>query len=303
MDKGLIVKSNSGFYYVKNIEDATQNSDEVIECRARGIFRKEHRSPLVGDWVLFSKNGSSGTIEEILPRKNSLVRPPVANIDMLVIVASTTQPAPNLLMIDRLIALAERKGIEPVVAVSKCDLADGAELIDIYNKVGIRAFAASGKTGEGIDELKSLIAGKIGAFTGNSGVGKSTILNRIDPALSLSTAEISQKLGRGRHTTRIVELFYTCGGYIADTPGFSTIEPGKFDPILKDDLQYAFREFAPYIGQCRFTGCSHTKEKGCAVLAAVESGVIPASRHKSYCEMYEEAKGIKEWELKKKNDA
>lgn len=298
MNKGLIVKSNSGFYYVKNVEDSTQNSQDVIECRARGIFRKEHRSPLVGDWVLFSLNGA-GTIEEILPRKNCLVRPPVANIDMLVIVVSTTQPVPNMLMIDRLIIMAEQKNIEPVVVVSKCDLRDGTDIIDIYNKVGIKAFAASGITGEGIDELKKLIAGKIGAFTGNSGAGKSTILNSIDPSLSLNTGEISRKLGRGRHTTRIVELFYTCGGYVADTPGFSTIETGKFDPILKEDLQYAFREFAPYIGQCRFTGCSHTKENDCSVLEAVRNGTIPASRHKSYCEMYEEAKGIKEWELKK----
>lgn len=290
--EGLIVKSNSGFYYVKC-------ADDIIECHARGIFRKEHKSPLVGDRVFLSKDGTTGTIEEILPRKNSLVRPPIANIDMLVIVVSTTQPVPNLLVIDRLIVTAEQKGIEPVVVVSKGDLCDGDDLCTIYKQAGITSFAASGVTGEGIDELKKLIAGRIGAFTGNSGVGKSSILNRLDPSLVLETGEISHKLGRGRHTTRIVELFCTCGGFIADTPGFSSLDAGKVDPILKENLQFVFREFAPYIDHCRYTGCSHTKEDGCAVLEAVKNGDIAASRHKSYCAMYEEAKDIKEWELKK----
>ncbi|CDZ24401.1 putative ribosome biogenesis GTPase RsgA [[Clostridium] cellulosi] len=292
MIEGIIVKANSGFYYVKC-------DSGVIECRARGIFRKQKITPLVGDRVRISQTGDSGTVEEILPRKNSMIRPPVANIDILFIIVSTVEPEPNMLVIDKMIAAAEQKGIEPAVIVTKNDLKDGSDIVATYNKAGIKSFFASGITGEGIEELKSLICGHIGAFTGNSGVGKSTLLNRIDPSLSLSTGEISKKLGRGRHTTRLVELFETCGGYIADTPGFSSLDTFKFEPILKEDLQYVFREFEPYINKCRFTGCSHTKETGCAVLEALKNGEIAPSRHKSYCEMYEEAKNIKAWQLKK----
>lgn len=289
---GIIIRANSGFYYV-------ETDGGVVECRARGIFRKRHTPPLVGDRVSISESGAAGVIEEIMPRKNSLVRPPVANIDRLFIVISTTQPEPNFLVIDRLIAIAEKRGIEPVIVISKDDLKDGGDIIKTYKMAGLCAFAASGVTGEGIEELRGLISGHIGAFTGNSGVGKSSLLNLIDSSLSLDTAKISLKLGRGRHTTRLVELYKTCGGYIADTPGFSSIETEKIEPILKDDLQYVFREFEPFIGKCRFTGCSHTKEDGCAVLEAVKDGKIADSRHKSYCLMYAEAKEIKEWELKK----
>jgi ribosome biogenesis GTPase len=289
---GFILKSNSGFYYVKC-------GDRVIECHARGIFRKEHQSPLVGDKVLVSQQGVTGMIEEILPRKNSLVRPPVANIDFLVIVIATTQPEPNFFVIDTLTAAAQQKGIEPVIAVSKSDLRDGSEICDIYRRAGFNSFIASGLTGEGVGELQKLIRGRIGAFTGNSGVGKSSILNLINPDLTLNTGEISHKLGRGRHTTRIVELFETCGGFIADTPGFSAIEMNRFEPVLKENLQFSFREFAPFLDNCRFTGCSHTKEDGCAVIEAMRQGIIPKSRHDSYCGMYEEAKSIKEWEIKK----
>jgi len=287
-----LLKQTADFYYVKC-------DSGVIECRARGIFRKQKITPLVGDRVRISQTGDSGTVEEILPRKNSMIRPPVANIDILFIIVSTAEPEPNMLVIDKMIAAAEQKGIEPAVIVTKNDLKDGSDIVATYNKAGIKSFFASGITGEGIEELKSLICGHIGAFTGNSGVGKSTLLNRIDPSLSLSTGEISKKLGRGRHTTRLVELFETCGGYIADTPGFSSLDTFKFEPILKEDLQYVFREFEPYINKCRFTGCSHTKETGCAVLEALKNGEIAPSRHKSYCEMYEEAKNIKAWQLKK----
>lgn len=293
--EGIIIKSNSGFYYVKC-------GDEVIECKARGIFRKEHISPLVGDRAYVSKQGNRGMVEEILPRRNSLVRPPVANLDTLFILVSTTQPEPNFQVVDRLTAIAQVKGIEPIILVSKNDLRGGEKIVETYQKAGFTSFFASGITGEGVDEMKKLICGHVGAFTGNSGVGKSSLLNSIDPRLALGTGEISKKLGRGRHTTRTVELFETCGGYIADTPGFSALENGKLEPILKDDLQYAFREFEPFLGKCRFTGCSHTKETGCAVLEAVKNGEIPRSRHLSYCEMYEEARAIKEWELKKQKD-
>lgn len=299
MIEGIIVKANSGFYYVKKLSNGEDTESGIIECHARGIFRKKHLSPLVGDRVSVTMEANSGTIEEIHGRKNSLIRPPVANIDFLMIVASTTQPVPNLLVIDRLTVTAREKGIEPYVVFSKGDLEEVGDLCDIYNKAGITSFAASGKTGEGIEKIKKLIKGRVGAFTGNSGVGKSTILNALEPSLSLDTGEISKKLGRGRHTTRIVELFSVCGGFIADTPGFASLDLLKFEPVLKDDLQYAFPEFEPYINKCRFTGCSHTKENGCAVLEAVKSGIIPKSRHESYLAMYEEAKNIKEWELKK----
>jgi ribosome biogenesis GTPase len=298
MTEGLIVKANSGFYYVC----VGSEHSEIVECHARGIFRKKHFSPLVGDRVMISQNGAAGQIEQILPRKNSLARPPVANIDTLFIVVSTTQPKPNLYVIDSLTVMARQKGIEPVIIVSKTDLKSGQEIIDIYNKAGFICFAASGVTGEGIDRLKELIAGKTGAFTGNTGVGKSTILNRLDPTLSCATGEISEKLGRGRHTTRIVELYNVCGGWIADTPGFAAFNAEGSEPVLKEDLQYMFKEFAPYLDGCRYTGCSHIKESGCAVLKAVENGEIPRSRHDSYCKMYEEAKHIKEWELKKRKD-
>lgn len=291
MADGIIVKANSGFYYVKS-------GGEILECRARGVFRKEKITPLVGDKVRICQKGGN-VVEEILPRKNHLIRPPVANLDILFIVVSTTEPEPNMLVIDRLIVIAERKNIEPVVIVTKDDLKDGSDIAEIYKKSGFKCFKASGVTGEGIEMVRYLIKNKVGAFTGNSGVGKSTLLNRIDPALSQSTSEISKKLGRGRHTTRLVELFETCGGFIADTPGFSSIDTIRIEPVLREDLQYAFREFEPYIGKCRFTGCSHTKESGCAVLEALRHGKIASSRHRSYCEMYEEAKGIKEWELKK----
>lgn len=292
MLEGLIIKANSGFYYVSS-------GEKVFACHARGLFRRQKLTPLVGDRVNFSPDGDEGTVEEILPRKNSLVRPPVANLDLLCLVVSTAQPVPNLTVVDRLIVAAERGGIEPAVVVTKGDLGDGGAIVDVYKKAGIASFSASGLTGEGIGKLRELISGRVCAFTGNSGVGKSSLLNRLDPSLGLSTGEISIKLGRGRHTTRLVELFSTCGGFVADTPGFSAIDTGRFDPVLKDELQYAFREFGPYIDKCRFTGCSHVKEDGCAVLEAVKEGAIAASRHKSYCEMYEEAKAIKEWELKK----
>lgn len=299
MVEGLIVKANSGFYYVRCGENAGSG---IVECHARGIFRKKHFSPLVGDRVMISQNGASGEIEEILPRKNSLARPPVANIDTLFIVVSTTQPKPNLYVIDSLTVMAEQKGIEPVIIISKTDIKSDGEIVSIYNKAGFTCFPASGATGEGVEKLKSIIPNRIGAFTGNTGVGKSTLLNRLDPALACNTGAISSKLGRGRHTTRIVELYNTCGGYIADTPGFSSFDAGFGEPILKENLQYVFREFTPYIDGCRYTGCSHTKEDGCAVRKAVENGSIPLSRHNSYCKMYEEAKHIKEWELKKRKD-
>ncbi len=292
--EGLIVKALGGFYYV-------QTSQGILACRARGVFRKEEISPYVGDRVMVEPTEEDrGYVTAILPRKNQLIRPPVANIDQLVMVVSTTQPKPNYLVLDKLIAIAEYKEIAPVLVVTKEDLDEGEELIAIYRSAGYPVYPVSSLTGSGIQEVRGILAGKITAFTGNTGVGKSSLLNALDPKLELATAHISQKLGRGRHTTRHVELYPVEGGYVADTPGFSAVELEHFEVIFKDQLQYCFREFAPCLNHCKFTGCSHTKEKGCAVLEAAAQGKIAPSRMESYHAMYEDAKKLNEWEYSSK---
>ena len=289
---GRIVKGIGGFYYV-------EAAGIIYECKARGIFRKKDVTPLVGDWVqiLLSEDGT-GTISEIMPRKNQLIRPPIANLDQLFLVVSICDPAPSTLVIDKMIAAAEDQGIEPVLVVSKTDLLDAGWLQEIYEKAGIPFYALSSVTGEGIDNIRPLLKGKITAFTGNTGAGKSSLLNRIDPSFGLETGEISQKLGRGRHTTRHVELLPVEGGYVADTPGFSFIQIERYNMVRKENLQFCFREFAPYLNTCQFVSCSHVKEKGCAVLEAVKKGEISVSRHESYVAMYNEVKDIKEWQIK-----
>lgn len=290
--RGRIIKAIGGFYYV-------EAAGTVYECRARGVFRKKNMSPLVGDLVtaVVLEDGT-GTVSEITPRKNQLVRPPIANLDQLILVVSICDPAPSTLVIDKMIAAAEEQGIEPVLVVSKTDLQDAGWLRAIYEKAGIPFYAVSSVTGEGVEAVRPLLQGKITALTGNTGAGKSSLLNCIDPAFGLATGEISQKLGRGRHTTRHVELLPVEGGYVADTPGFSFIQIERYNMVKKEDLQFCFREFAPYLQSCRFVSCSHVKEKGCAVLEAVEKGQISPSRHESYVAMYNEVKDIKEWQLK-----
>lgn len=294
MEKGLLLKGIGGFYYVE------LPSGQIVECKARGAFRNREISPLAGDQVLIEETAEQkGVICEILPRKNQLRRPPLSNLDQLLFVVSVCDPRPNLLLLDKLIAITEYKKIEPIIIITKTDLSSGEEYRGIYTKAGFQTFSLSNRAPAGIEKLKDILKGKISAFTGNSGVGKSSLLNNIDSRLALETAAISKKLGRGRHTTRRVELFkLENGGYIADTPGFSALETGQYELIRKEELGACFREFAPYLDDCRFTGCSHTKEKGCAVLAAVNSGIIPQSRHESYLAMYEEAKKIKDWERK-----
>ncbi len=289
---GIILKGIGGFYYV-------EAAGAVYECKARGVFRKKRITPLAGDRVQITvtDDGTENTVDEIFERKNFLKRPPVANIDSLIIVSSTVSPRPSTLVIDKLIAIAEYKGIEPVVVFTKTDLEPAEKLLDIYKLAGISCAMVSNKTGEGVEEVRSLLNGKISAFTGNSGVGKTSLLNALDPNLSLATGAISEKLGRGRHTTRQAELFKTCGGYIVDTPGFSALDLEKEQVIKKDELAECFREFRPYLGQCRFTTCSHTCDKGCRIIKAVEDGEISRSRHDSYVEMYQAAKELKEWEL------
>lgn len=288
---GLIIKGIGGFYYV-------ETACEVYECKARGIFRKDKITPFVGDFVKISVNtDAENIIDEIEPRRNYLKRPPIANLDQLIIVASSCDPSPSTLIIDKLTAIACNKDIEPIIVLNKTDLKNVDELIKIYNLAGFKTFAVSGKNGEGLEELKAALSNKISAFTGNSGVGKSTLLNCIDNRLGLSTGEISEKLGRGRHTTRQTQLFKVQGGYVADTPGFSSLEIERNEIIKKDELQYCFPEFAQYIGGCKFTSCAHVNDKGCSIIEAVKNGEISQSRHNSYISMYDEVKNIKDWEL------
>lgn len=286
---GIITKGIGGFYYV-------EAADAVYECKARGVFRKERITPLVGDRVDISVNDNAeNTIDKIYSRQNFLLRPPVANIDNLIIVVSTVEPKPNLLVIDKLTAIAEHKNIEPVIVVSKTDLASYKELYEAYKTSGIHFIPLV--SDDSLQQIKNLMFGKINAFTGNSGVGKTTLLNKLDSSLNLSTGAVSNKLGRGRHTTRQAELFSVCGGYVIDTPGFSSFEFDKNEIITKDELPFCFREFQEYLGQCKFSTCAHINDKGCKICEAVESGFISETRHNNYIAMYKQAKEIKEWEL------
>lgn len=294
MLEGRLIKGIGGFYYV-------ETADTVYECKARGIFRKKGITPLVGDYVTISVNeNSENTIDEIKERKNDMVRPPLANLDQLFIVSSVVDPAINCFVIDRIIAIAEFKNIEPIIVITKTDLDSSyKEYADIYSKAGFKVITGSINDNSAYEEIKSLLCGKISAFTGNSGVGKSTLLNLIDSSLSIETGVTSKKLGRGKHTTRHCELYKVAGGYVADTPGFSSVDFERCERILKDDLPYCFREFEPYLQNCKFsTNCSHINDKGCAILEAVNDGAISSQRHNSYIQLYKEVKDIKEWEMK-----
>ena len=294
--EGLVRKGIGGFYTVE-----TPQGD--FTCTARGKFRKERISPYAGDRVrITAEEDGTGALEKILPRKNFLARPPIANIDQLFIVSSLRDPYPEPLIIDKTIAVAEMMDISPVLVLTKTDLDDPSELKAIYDLAGVPCLVVSSKTGDGVDLVRQLLRGKISAFTGNSGVGKSTLLNAVFPHFDLKTGEVSQKLGRGRHTTREVELYkLQDGGYVADTPGFSTFDIERYRLTDKIKLAFGFREFVPYLGECQFSSCSHTCEKGCAILQAVEEGKIPRSRFESYCAMYEEIKDVKQWQQKSRN--
>ena len=295
MSEGRIRKALSGFYYV-------DTGSEVLTCRARGKFRKEGISPLVGDRVEVRELGNGeGFVEAILPRKNAFSRPAVANIDQLVVIASGAIPKTDPFLIDRVAAIAALKDCGVMVLLNKCDLDCADALYAIYAAAGFPTLRVSAETGEGIEELKPLIAGTLSAFTGNSGVGTSSILNALDPAFQLQVGDVSQALGRGRHTTRHVELFHlSCGADVVDSPGFSSFETDELNLELKHRLPETFVEFRPYLDQCRFVGCSHTKEKGCAVLEAVRAGKIQRSRHASYVRLYEELKPLQDWQERKK---
>ena len=289
---GILMKSIGGFYYVRC-------DGKEYECKARGSFRKSGNSPVVGDKVVISvPEEGFASIEEIKPRINKLKRPALANIDTLVIVCSTVDPEPNFTVIDKMTAAAVNNNMIPAIVVSKNDLKSGERIAEIYRNSEFPVFLCSPDDTEDVNRLKAFLKGKVSAFTGNSGVGKSTLINRIFPELELQTGQISRKLGRGKHTTRVVELFEIDGCFVADTPGFSTVDLQRYEMIDKTQLQYCFPEFEKYLGECQFTSCSHTCEKGCRILQAVKDGEIETSRHKSYVAMYNEVKDIKEWELR-----
>ena len=289
---GRILRSVSGFYDV-------QTEDKRITCRGRGSLRRGPDTPLTGDMVEISIEQGKGMIEKILPRRNRFIRPAVANMDALVIFASNVNPVTEPFLIDRVTAIAGDQGVPVHICVNKCDLDPAADLVRIYRNAGFPVIQTSAVTGEGVDELRQLIEGKFTAFTGNTGVGKSSILNTLNPRLQLATGEVSEKLGRGRHTTRHVELYHLDGDtYVADTPGFASFDTEQMDVILKENLQYAFPDFAPYLGKCQFHDCSHRSEPGCTVREAVTSGALEQTRYDSYLRLYEKSSQVKLWEIK-----
>ena len=290
-ETGRIVRSLSGFYEVRT-------PGGLVTCRARGILRKDRVTPLTGDIAEITLERGKGMVDKILPRRNSFVRPAVANVDALVVFAANVNPITEPFLIDRVAAIAGDQEVPVYLCVNKCDLDPGADLVSIYESAGFPVICTSAETGQGVEKLRSLLRGKLTAFTGNSGVGKSSILNRLCPELELPVGEVSERLGRGRHTTRHVEL-YDLGEdtFVADTPGFSSFDTDQMDVILKENLQYAFPDFGQYLGKCQFHDCSHRAEPGCAVREALERGELQPTRYDSYLRLYEKASQIKLWEL------
>ena len=291
-DTGRIIRSISGFYEV-------QTSKGTVTCRARGNLRHERECPVTGDLVEITVEKGKGMVEKILPRRNCFVRPAVANVDALVVFAASANPVTEPFLIDRVAAIAGNQEVPVYLCVNKCDLDPAQDLVRIYSHAGFPVIRASAETGEGVENLRNTIRGKLVAFTGNSGVGKSSMLNRLCPELGLATGEVSEKLGRGRHTTRHVEL-YSLGEdtFVADTPGFSSFDTDQMELILKENLQYAFPDFGPFLGRCQFHDCTHRKEPGCAVTAALAAGELEPTRYESYLRLYERMSQIKQWEIK-----
>ncbi len=334
--KGKLIKGVGGLYAIRIGKDDSkllkesgiELSDDTVFCKARGVFRHDKLTLLAGDEVLLridtelatadsgendltngANNALAGVmIDEVLPRKNELIRPPMSNLDILFVVFAAEKPTPDLLTIDKLMTIAEYKSIEPVIIITKADIAPelAEKYADIYIRCGFSVFVQGISIDSG--ELEAFIfknADKQSAFAGASGVGKSTLLNRLFPSLNLEVGEISHKTARGRHTTRHIELYplskqfgESATGYLADTPGFGMLDFLQFDFYKKQDLPYVFREFEPYISECRYTKCTHTKEEGCALLEAVKRGEVPSERHKSYLEFYEVLKNKHDWNKK-----
>lgn len=283
--QGRIVKGIGGFYYVDTAEG-------LFECRARGAFRKEKLTPLVGDMVQIAIDSGTGTgwVEEILPRKNALLRPPVANVTQMAVVMATANPKPNLYLLDKLIATAEQAGLNPLICFNKTDLDDGEELTACYKKAGFDTLQLSAETGWNMELLQKKLQDQTTVFAGNSGVGKSSLINRILGREAFATGEVSDRVERGKHTTRHSELVpIEGGGYLIDTPGFGSLDMAQ---IPEETCAEFFREFSPFVGECRFRDCKHTVEKGCRILAAVEDGEIASSRHQNYCRMMEEIRDV-----------
>ncbi|MDT0123781.1 ribosome small subunit-dependent GTPase A [Paenibacillus sp. RRE4] len=302
MPEGIIVKALSGYYYVMPVEDNGVPSAEgsAVQCRARGIFRKRGTSPLVGDRVsyMLTENGE-GTVDEIHKRETELIRPPVANVSLAVLLFSVKEPDMNLNLLDKFLVHIEQAGLDALIVLTKQDLIDSeaedrdivAEVKAMYEQIGYEVISTSSRTGEGSELLRERLAGKISVFSGQSGVGKSSMLNALMPGLTLETSAISMRLGRGKHTTRHVELIpLDNGGFVADTPGFSQLD---FLEIGVEELSTCFREFAQFADQCKFRGCTHTHEPACKVLAAKEEGLISESRYQHYVQFLTEMKDKK----------
>ena len=292
MITGKIYRAIGGVYYV-------QSNKGMYECRARGKLRLGEKIPLVGDIVEFKPTDTGrGVLTEILPRSNEFIRPPIANIDSMVIIVSAAIPVTDPYLIDRMTVIAKKSNCKSIICINKYDIDRAKELFRIYNSSGFVTIRTSAVTGYGISELIDSIRNTTCAFTGNSGVGKSSILNSIDPDFNISVGEISKKLGRGRHTTRHVELYkLSCGALVADTPGFSSFDMDYI--AAKEEIQYLFDDLSPYLSGCRFYDCAHIKEPECSVIDAVKAGKIQQSRYNSYVRLYEQASGINPWDLEK----
>ena len=285
---GVVIKGIGGNYDVAC-------GDEILRCRASAKLRRDGVLA-AGEYVTLRVTGSGGYILERLPRRNGLIRPAIANIDQLVILCSQAPPVTDPYLIDKVTVVALYQGIQPIILLNKCDLHPSGELYDAYQKAGFPVVRASAVTGEGVEELTAMLAGKISAFTGNSAIGKSSILNRIDSRFGLQVGDMSEKIARGRHTTRHVELLrLENGGLVADTPGFSTFDAVHMEKLTRENLQHYFPELEPYFARCRFSDCRHIKEPGCLVREAVERGDIARSRYESYCKLYEEVAAQKLW--------
>ena len=289
--QGVIISSYGGIFKVAA-------GEKIFNCSARGVLRSKKLTPLCGDRADIEVSAGEYVIKSILPRRNEIVRPPLANLDQIVFVSSSIDPPPNLCNLDKFTAVSIYKGISPVIVFTKSDIVDPEPYAKIYRDI-FPTFCVDNLSHEGVNSLEKVLKDKFSALCGNSGVGKSSLINSLLPGAGVITGEISAKLGRGKNTTRRTDIYpLPYGGYIADTPGFASFSTERYDIIFKEKLADCFPEFSEYAGKCRFSDCSHRSELGCAVLEALKDGKISPSRHNSYCAMYVEAAKLKEWEFK-----